>query len=90
MALFKFTALAKENPRKISAEALDANFKQLEPIPQDGNKRQYAINRTPSGWQLILYPNQPSGVVVPEPPTSGTFVLGSINGQMSWFATQSC
>lgn len=44
-------------PYRIRAKDLDGNFAKLRPLPTDGNKRQYAINETPEGWQLKLFPD---------------------------------
>lgn len=32
----------------------------------------------------------PLGAGLPDPPSSGTFVLGSINGTIQWLATEAC
>lgn len=44
-------------PFRIPARDLDANFAKLKPLAQDGNKREYAINETPEGWFLKLFPD---------------------------------
>jgi hypothetical protein len=101
MQLAKFsTQLAGKDPAgppyRIPARDLDANFAKLRPLPSDGNNRQYAIEETPEGWRLRLFPdgNEPivvqQGVVIPTAPTSGTYVLGSVNGTLQWIATESC
>ena len=46
-------------PYRLSARDLDSNFAKLKPLPTDGNNRQYAINETPDGWFLKLFPEQP-------------------------------
>lgn len=44
-------------PYRIPARDLDSNFAKLKPLKTDGNKRQYAINETPEGWFLTLFPD---------------------------------
>lgn len=105
-------------PYRIPARDLDANFSKLKPLAQDGNKRQYAINETPDGWFLRLFPESltdgetplgdaPSdgstygrknaawevisaGTALPSAPSSGTYVLGSVNGTLTWLETEAC
>ena len=50
-------------PFKIPARDLDSNFAKLKPLAQDGNARQYAINETPDGWFLSLFPDSPNANV---------------------------
>jgi hypothetical protein len=61
MELLKFsTQLGGKDPAgppyRIPARDLDANFAKLKPLAQDGNNRQYAIDETPDGWFLRLFP----------------------------------
>ena len=44
-------------PFRIPAKDLDGNFAKLRPLPTDGNARQYAIEETPDGWFLRLFPD---------------------------------
>ena len=67
MELAKFSAqLGGKDPSgppyRIPARDLDANFSKLKPLPQDGNNRQYAIDETPEGWRLKLFPDQKTNV----------------------------
>lgn len=75
-------------PFRIPARDLDNNFARLRPLSQDGNARQYAIEETPNGWFLKLFPDGTAALL--QPPPEGTYVLGSVNGVVSWFPTQSC
>lgn len=104
-------------PFRIPAKDLDSNFAKLRPLPTDGNARQYAVEETPDGWFLRLFPDSESAAVavgaiteapqdgntygrkdaswlslnlVPTPPSSGTHVLGSVNGTIQWLATEAC
>lgn len=49
-----------QSPYKLRAQDLDDNFRRLRPIAQDGNTRQYAIEETPDGWSLKLFPDATS------------------------------
>ena len=80
-------------PFRIPAKDLDSNFAKLRPLPTDGNARQYAVEETPDGWFLRLFPDVESSAVgssLPTAPASGTYVLGSINGTIQWLATEAC
>ena len=82
-------------PYRIPARDLDANFAKLRPLASDGNNRQYAIDETPDGWFLRLFPEASNNVsatvsILAEPPASGTYVLGSVNGVVQWLATEAC
>jgi hypothetical protein len=80
-------------PFRIPAKDLDSNFAKLRPLPTDGNARQYAVEETPDGWFLRLFPDAESSAVgggLPTAPASGTYVLGSINGTIQWLATEAC
>lgn len=95
MELIKFTSQLggtdpTQAPFRIPAKDLDANFRKLRPLPTDGNARQYAVEETPDGWFLRLFPDAESSGGLPPPPASGTYVLGSINGAVQWLATEAC
>jgi hypothetical protein len=85
-------------PFRIPAKDLDSNFAKLRPLPTDGSARLYAIEETPQGWFLRLYPDANSGSALPVPlgaglpnaPASGTHVLGAINGIIQWLETETC
>lgn len=89
-------------PFRIPAKDLDSNFAKLRPLPTDGNARQYAVESTPEGWFLRLFPDTnspeeffarnpvPLGAGLPDPPASGTFVLGSVDGTIQWLETEAC
>lgn len=67
MELIKFTSkLAGKDPTgapfRIPARDLDSNFAKLRPLTQDGNARQYAIEETPDGWFLRLFPDEKSNL----------------------------
>jgi hypothetical protein len=40
-------------PSRISASALDGNFKKVSPIAMDGEGRAYTIETTDEGWKLL-------------------------------------
>jgi hypothetical protein len=95
MDLIKFTSQLggkdpTASPFRIPAKDLDSNFAKLRPLPTDGNARQYAIEETPEGWFLRLFPDSESSGGLPTAPASGTYVLGSINGAVQWLATEAC
>lgn len=95
MELVRFSSqLAGKDPTqppfRIPAKDLDSNFAKLKPLASDGNNRQYAINETPNGWFLTLFPESPQATGVPQPPSSGTYVLGAVNGAIQWLATEAC
>lgn len=103
MELIKFSSQLggkdpTQPPFRIPAKDLDSNFAKLKPLASDGNNRQYAINETPDGWFLTLFPDTPEALsdlgsgstLVPPPPASGTYVLGSQNGTVVWLATEAC
>jgi hypothetical protein len=50
-------------PFRIPAKDLDGNFAKLRPLPTDGNARQYAVEETPDGWFLRLFPDSESPAV---------------------------
>lgn len=71
-------------PFKIRAKDLDENFKQVAPKQEPNTKTlPYRISEDgESGWEMI-FDCGPA-------PSSGTFVLGCIGGQMQWIATELC
>lgn len=65
MELIKFSSQLggkdpTQPPFRIPAKDLDSNFAKLKPLASDGNNRQYAINETPDGWFLTLFPDSPA------------------------------
>ena len=69
MELVKFASMTGGKdpagpPFKIPARDLDRNFAALKPLQTDGNNRQYAIEETPEGWLLRLFPDVPGLQVV--------------------------
>jgi hypothetical protein len=71
MDLIKFTSQLggkdpTASPFKIPAKDLDSNFAKLRPLPTDGNARQYAIEETPEGWFLRLFPDPESAAIAIE------------------------
>lgn len=85
MELIKFTNQLggkdpSQPPFRIPAKDLDSNFAKLRPLPTDGNARQYAVEETPEGWFLRLFPDS-NGVVgdVEEAPEDGQ-TYGRNNG----------
>jgi hypothetical protein len=125
MELIKFSSQLggkdpTQPPFRIPAKDLDSNFAKLRPLPTDGNARQYAIDETPDGWFLRLFPDSESAAtaieqigatseapidgntygrkdaswsplnLVPNPPTTGTHVLASQNGVLTWLGTEAC
>lgn len=67
----------------ISANDLDSNFARVKPLNSDGPQRQYAINETPQGWRLVLYPES----ILPNLPVntgSDVYLLASSNGEYQW------
>jgi hypothetical protein len=51
-------------PFRIPAKDLDSNFAKLRPLPTDGNARQYAVEETPEGWFLRLFPDDKSNAAL--------------------------
>jgi hypothetical protein len=66
-------------PRTIRAKDLDDNFKKVTVI-QDKNAS-YEVDYTADGTILKIFPSPPSG---------GTHVLGVIDGEIQWIATEDC
>jgi hypothetical protein len=94
--LHKFSQLLggtnpKSEPFKISAGKLDHNFQACSPIPQDGDP-DIKVTQSADGWTVELKKSldELTDARIPEPPTSGTYVLGSINGAIQWIATENC
>jgi hypothetical protein len=73
----------------IRAKGLDDNFRRVRPLQRDGTARQYAINETPDGWSIEIFLQELIQQQLP-PPTSGTWVLGAVNGSVQWIATSEC
>jgi hypothetical protein len=76
-------------PFRIPAKDLDSNFAKLRPLPTDGNSRQYAVESTPEGWFLRLFPDSESSALgsgLPSAPSGGTgpSFLGYNNGTLYW------
>jgi hypothetical protein len=70
----------------IRADDLDSNFARLQPISNDGPARTYAINFTPNGWTLTLYP-EILREALPQLPTnagSDIYLLASVNNGYVW------
>ena len=74
MQLQTFSDKAPAN--SINAKDLDANFRRLRPIPQDGSPRHYSLNETPDGWSIRVLPNFPS--------SSDPCFLAIANGTLYW------
>lgn len=70
------TFSGKAPASSISAKDLDANFRRLRPLPQDGSPRHYYLNETPDGWSIRVLPNFPSG--------AGPHFLAIAGGQLYW------
>lgn len=82
MELFQFIKQRAVDPSKISAAELDANFAKLKPLQGDGTAKQYLLTETPQGWYMNIFPKFPSG--------GDTFVLGCVQGTLTWIATEEC
>jgi hypothetical protein len=67
-------------PRTVSATKLDRNFARC--IPSESgllDSMGLKFSEDGSGWHLEFLP-----------PINGTYVLGSVNGQVQWIATEDC
>lgn len=80
MNLISFSAkLSGQNPTdapfRIPARDLDENFTKLKPLKTDGNNRQYAVNETPNGWSLTLFPDKGGNTFEPvnDVPSDGLY-----------------
>jgi len=76
----------QKGARAIRADDLDSNFARLQPISNDGPARTYAINATPNGWTLTLYP-EIMKEIFPELPTNAgedIYLLASVNNGYIW------
>jgi hypothetical protein len=76
----------QKGARAIRADDLDGNFARLQPISNDGPARTYAINATPNGWTLTLYP-EIMREIFPELPTNAgedIYLLASVNNGYIW------
>lgn len=67
-----------EPPRQVSAGKLDRNFARCMPAKR-GLLAGMRPNFARDGWWIDL-----------NPPADGTYVLGAVNGQIQWLATQDC
>ena len=86
MELVRFTN--QKGARAIRADDLDSNFARLQPISKDGPARTYAINATPNGWTLTLYP-EIMREIFPELPTNAgadIYLLASVNNGYIWIS----
>lgn len=78
--LHKFTS--KRGAKTISAQMLDDNFAQLQPLQPSGNAKHYSLSQSPQGWSMRIFP---------EAPLDGKlYVLALSNGQMVWYPTKDC
>lgn len=68
-------------PRSIRAKDLDGNFKKVTLLPDQSENPTYSLEYTKDGILLQILPNAP---------TSGTYVLGVVNGVMGWIETEEC
>lgn len=82
-----FEALAKEpvkngggSPLQISSSSLMKNFVFATLIIEDG----WALDATGKNGHATRK------LLLPTPNTSGTYVLGTVDGQIVWIATESC
>jgi len=78
--LHKF--IMQKGAQSISAQQLDENFAQLEPLQPSGNAKQYALTRSPEGWTMRIFPEAPND--------GGLYVLAMSNGEIVWYPTQNC
>lgn len=72
-------------PYRIRGKDLDENFSQVKPATHigTGETKAYRVSEDPNeGWELI-FPWWP-------PPRGGNYVLGSVNGKMTWIPTEEC
>jgi hypothetical protein len=84
MELVRF--VNQKGARAIRADDLDGNFARLQPISNDGPARKYAINATPNGWTLTLYPEMLREIFPALPTNAGAdiYLLGSVNNGYIW------
>jgi hypothetical protein len=85
-----FERLVKNKPSKgsndyplaIKATDLDENWKRTTLIEGEGNPKLYEVEYTKDGTRLTR--------ILPPTPDSGTHVLGAVDGQVQWIATEDC
>jgi hypothetical protein len=68
-------------PRSIRADDLDGNFTKATVIESSGIDKDYDISYTKRGTILFIFPQKPR---------TGTHVLGIIDGELQWLATEDC
>jgi hypothetical protein len=69
-------------PRSIKAKDLDDNFKRITIIENpDEETKTYTVKYDKDGTILTIFPTLQ---------TSGTYVLGTVDGKLQWIATQDC
>jgi len=76
----------QKGARAIRADDLDSNFARLQPISNDGPARTYAINATPNGWTLTLYPEILREIFPELPINTGSdiYLLASVDNGYLW------
>jgi hypothetical protein len=88
--LHNFERLAKNKPAKgskdypvtIKGKDLDENWKMTTLLEGEGDPPLYTVEYTKEGTRITR--------ILPEPPASGTHVLGAIDGTIQWIATEGC
>jgi len=68
-------------PRSIKAKDLDENFKKASVIADTSEPNSYTMEYGEDGTILKIFPSINS---------SGTYVLGTIDGKLTWIETQDC
>jgi hypothetical protein len=68
----------------VRASALDGNFRKLTLLESNDFPKTYTVQYTAEGTRItgLKY--------IPDPPTTGTYVLGAIDGVIQWLATEDC
>jgi hypothetical protein len=92
-------------PYKIRGRDLDENFKRVKPKDTVGDDSvAYKISEdAEQGWQMIFPwwppPEKGHSVLISinkkmqwmsPAPTDGTYVVGAVNGEIKWIATEAC
>jgi hypothetical protein len=88
--LHEFERLAKNKPAKgsndypvsIKAKHLDENWKMTTLLEGEGDPKLYEVEYTEDGTRITR--------ILPESPSSGTHVLGVVDGVVKWLPTQDC
>jgi hypothetical protein len=75
----KVTGNSSAPPRSIRAADLDGNFKALTLIPNTNIP--YTVNVGVDGTSVDIFPPSPG---------AGTYVLGIVNGSLTWLETTNC